>query len=154
MCPGYIQRRLIKAMEGLMVHYDGTIRNSNRQMIQLRYGEDGMDGAYMEFQQLPTIKPSNTKFEEKFRFDCTNQRHLRRCFKEDIVRDLLTSSTAQAELEREWQQLSKDREAIRVVFPTGNSKVRLWGVCMCKEGCIPPDTDSVYVCVCGVIEMT
>ncbi len=125
MRPGYIQRRLIKAMEGLMVHYDGTIRNSNRQMIQLRYGEDGMDGAFMEFQQLPTIKPSNAKFEEKFRFDCTNQRHLRRCFKEDIVRDLLTSSTAQAELEKEWQQLFSDRKAIRVVFPTGNSKVGL-----------------------------
>ena len=72
--PGYIQRRLIKAMEGLMVHYDGTIRNSNRQLLQLRYGEDGMDGAAMEFQQLPTIKPSHTSFEKKFHFDCTNQR--------------------------------------------------------------------------------
>ena len=46
-----------------MVNYDGTVRNSNRQLIQLRYGEDGMDGAYMEFQQLPTIKPSNVNFE-------------------------------------------------------------------------------------------
>ena len=68
---GYIQRRLIKAMEGLMVHYDGTIRNSNKQMIQLRYGEDGMDGCFMEFQQLPTIKPSNSAFEKKFKLDCT-----------------------------------------------------------------------------------
>lgn len=120
---GYIQRRLIKAMEGLMVRYDGTVRNSNRQLIQLRYGEDGMDGAFMEFQQMPTIKPSNVNFERRFRFDCMNQRQLRKCFKEDIVRDLLTSSTAQTELEAEWQQLKEDREIIRTVFPTGNSKV-------------------------------
>ena len=72
---GYIQRRLIKAMEGLMVNYDGTIRNSNRHLIQLRYGEDGMDGAFMEFQQLATIKPSDNAFERRFHFDCTNQRY-------------------------------------------------------------------------------
>ena len=108
-----------------MVRYDGTVRNSNRQLIQLRYGEDGMDGALMEFQQLPTIKPSNVNFERRFRFDCVNQRQLRNCFKEDIVRDLLTSSTAQTELEAEWQQLKEDREIIRTVFPTGNSKVQL-----------------------------
>ena len=34
---GYIQRRLIKAMESLMVNYDGTIRNAVGQLIQLRY---------------------------------------------------------------------------------------------------------------------
>ena len=50
-------------------------------------------------------------------------RNLRHSFKEDIVRDLLTSTTAQAELEAEWQQLKEDREALRSIFPTGNSKV-------------------------------
>ena len=71
---GYIQRRLIKAMEGLMVAYDGTIRNSNNHMIQLRYGEDGMDGAAVEFQNMPSIKPNNNAFEKKFHFDCSNER--------------------------------------------------------------------------------
>ena len=71
---GYIQRRLIKAMEGLMVAYDGTIRNSNNQMIQLRYGEDGMDGGAVEFQNMPSIKPNNSAFEKKFHFDCANER--------------------------------------------------------------------------------
>lgn len=50
-------------------------------------------------------------------------RQLRKCFKEDIVRDVLTSSTAQEELEAEWQQLREDRDALRGIFPTGNSKV-------------------------------
>ena len=76
---GYIQRRLIKAMEDLMVNYDGTIHNSSRHLIQLRYGEDGVDGAFMEFQQLATIKPSNTAFEWRFHFDCTNQRYAAVC---------------------------------------------------------------------------
>ena len=72
--PGYIQRRLMKAMEGIIVSYDGTVRNSNRHLVQLSYGEDGMDGAFMEFQQLPGIKPSNSAFKRRFYFDCSDQR--------------------------------------------------------------------------------
>ena len=65
-----------------MAHYDGTIRNSNRQMIQLCYGEDGMDGMWMEFQQLSTVKPSHVAFDRRFHFDCANQRlvvHVHTC---------------------------------------------------------------------------
>lgn len=62
-------------MEGIVVSYDGTVRNSNRQLIQLRYGEDGMDGAFMEFQQLPGIKPSHASFKRRFYFDCSDQRY-------------------------------------------------------------------------------
>jgi len=36
---GYIQRRLIKAMEDIMVKYDGTVRNSVGDIIQFVYGE-------------------------------------------------------------------------------------------------------------------
>ena len=57
-----------------MVRYDGTIRNANNQLIQLRYGEDGMDGALMEFQGLTTIKPSNAAFERQFKLDPSNHR--------------------------------------------------------------------------------
>ena len=72
---GYIQRRLIKAMEGITVAYDGTVRNSNNYMIQLRYGEDGMDGGLVEFQNMPTLKPSHSSFERKFHFDIANERY-------------------------------------------------------------------------------
>ena len=71
---GYIQRRLIKAMESVMVKYDGTVRNQIEQLIQLRYGEDGLAGEWVEFQQLPSIKPSNHAFESKFKFDISSER--------------------------------------------------------------------------------
>lgn len=122
---GYIQRRLVKAMEGLMVAYDGTIRNSNNQMIQLRYGEDGMDGAAIEFQNMPTIKPTNSAFEKKFHFDCSNERRLRRYLQEDVVRDLCSSAAALQDLETEFSQLQEDREILRKIIPSGNSKVAL-----------------------------
>jgi DNA-directed RNA polymerase subunit A' len=42
---GYMQRRLINALEQLRVEYDGTVRNSTGEVIQLKYGEDGVDPA-------------------------------------------------------------------------------------------------------------
>ncbi|MCW3977652.1 MAG: DNA-directed RNA polymerase subunit A' [Candidatus Bathyarchaeota archaeon] len=42
---GYMQRRLINALEHLRIEYDSTVRNSVGDVIQFRYGEDGVDPA-------------------------------------------------------------------------------------------------------------
>jgi len=42
---GYMQRRLINALEHLRVEYDGTVRNSVGDIVQFQYGEDGVDPA-------------------------------------------------------------------------------------------------------------
>ncbi|KPM03307.1 DNA-directed RNA polymerase I subunit RPA1-like protein [Sarcoptes scabiei] len=40
---GYLQRCLIKHLEGLVVNYDLTVRDSEGSVIQWLYGEDGLD---------------------------------------------------------------------------------------------------------------
>jgi len=40
---GYMQRRLINALEDLKVAEDGTVRNTAGTVIEYRYGEDGVD---------------------------------------------------------------------------------------------------------------
>ncbi|MCK5626555.1 MAG: DNA-directed RNA polymerase subunit A' [Candidatus Bathyarchaeia archaeon] len=40
---GYMQRRLINALEHIRVEYDGTVRDSTGNIIQFTYGEDGVD---------------------------------------------------------------------------------------------------------------
>jgi len=40
---GYMQRRLINALEDVKVDKDGTVRHSGGQIIQFTYGEDGID---------------------------------------------------------------------------------------------------------------
>ena len=54
---------------------------------------------------------------------CLSFRHLRKYFCDEIVCDLTTSATVQAELEKEWEQLVQDRNSAREIFHTGNSKV-------------------------------
>jgi len=45
---GYMQRRLMKSLEDLCIHYDMTVRNSTRDIIQVPYGGDSLDPSYME----------------------------------------------------------------------------------------------------------
>lgn len=45
---GYMSRRLMKALEDLLVHYDNTVRNASGCILQFTYGDDGMDPALME----------------------------------------------------------------------------------------------------------
>ncbi|KAG8413597.1 hypothetical protein J3458_012671 [Metarhizium acridum] len=40
---GYLQRCVIKGLEGLMVAYDTTVRDADGSIIQFLYGEDGLD---------------------------------------------------------------------------------------------------------------
>lgn len=40
---GYLQRCLIKGMEGLRADYDSTVRDADGTMIQTMYGEDGLE---------------------------------------------------------------------------------------------------------------
>ena len=40
---GYLQRCLIKHLEGVSVQYDNTVRNSDGFLLQFHYGEDALD---------------------------------------------------------------------------------------------------------------
>jgi DNA-directed RNA polymerase II subunit RPB1 len=53
---GYLQRRLVKAMEDCKIHHDLTVRIANNFVVQFLYGEDGMDAVKLEFQDLPYVQ--------------------------------------------------------------------------------------------------
>jgi len=55
---GYIQRRLIKGLEDLMVNYDMTIRTNKNKVVQFTYGDDNFDTIKVENQELPVIEMS------------------------------------------------------------------------------------------------
>lgn len=62
----------------------------------------------------------------RFKFDCTNERALRRMLQEDVVKDVMTNAHVQSSLEREFEKMKEDREILRAIFPTGDSKVGLF----------------------------
>jgi DNA-directed RNA polymerase subunit A' len=40
---GYMQRRLVNALQDMVIENDGTVRNSDKNIIQFSYGDDGID---------------------------------------------------------------------------------------------------------------
>jgi len=55
---GYIQRRLIKGLEDLMVNYDMTIRSNKNKIVQFSYGDDCIDTVKVENQEIPIVEMS------------------------------------------------------------------------------------------------
>ncbi|KAM7000703.1 DNA-directed RNA polymerase I subunit RPA1 isoform 2-T2 [Tautogolabrus adspersus] len=56
---GYLQRCVIKHLEGLVVQYDLTVRDSDGSVVQFLYGEDGLDIPKTQFlqpRQFPFIE--------------------------------------------------------------------------------------------------
>jgi DNA-directed RNA polymerase II subunit RPB1 len=52
---GYIQRRLIKALEDVTIAYDMTARNNMGKIIQFKYGDDGFESTKVENQFIPLV---------------------------------------------------------------------------------------------------
>ena len=48
----YMQRRLMKCLEDLYVAYDGTVRNCQQDVIQFKYGDDGLDPTHIEMDSV------------------------------------------------------------------------------------------------------
>ena len=114
---GYIQRRLVKALEDVMVCYDGTVRNSLGDLIQFIYGEDGMDGAFIEKQTIETFGLSDKEFEHNYRVDVTDPAG---GFMANVLQAGIDDSSLelQAKLDEEYARLVEDRKTLReFVFP-------------------------------------
>jgi hypothetical protein len=55
---GYIQRRLIKGLEDLMVNYDMTVRTNKGKVVQFSYGDNNIDPVKVENQGIPLVTMS------------------------------------------------------------------------------------------------
>ncbi|KAI5166786.1 DNA-directed RNA polymerase II subunit RPB1 [Nematocida sp. AWRm79] len=65
---GYIQRRLIKALEDAQVRHDKSVRDGEGHVIQCAYGGDCFDATYVEMQAL-ALFCSPEKFSEMYIID-------------------------------------------------------------------------------------
>uniref|UniRef100_K3ZN27 DNA-directed RNA polymerase subunit n=1 Tax=Setaria italica TaxID=4555 RepID=K3ZN27_SETIT len=106
---GYIQRRLVKAMEDIMVKYDGTVRNSLGDVIQFLYGEDGMDAVWIEEQKLDSLQLKKDEFDNLFRYKLDDENWRPDYLLPVHVDDFKTIIEFRSVLEAEVQKLEADR---------------------------------------------
>ena len=63
---GYIQRQLVKAMEDLVTQYDGSVRDSRMNIVQMHYGEDGTNATKIESASLGLQKLSEEELLKQY----------------------------------------------------------------------------------------
>lgn len=73
---GYLQRRLVKCLEDLVVHYDGSVRNAIGEIVEFTYGGDGLDPIFMEIKDKPVDMPRQL-LHQRAKKSYRNQRALR-----------------------------------------------------------------------------
>ena len=100
---GYIQRKLIKAMEDLRICYDGTVRNANNIIIQTVYGNDGFDALYHEPQKLTFLNYNMVKLQNEFKH--LESENLRQRLTETAYSEYIGNQNNKAILESEFKTI-------------------------------------------------
>jgi len=135
---GYIQRRLVKALEDIMIKYDGTVRNSLGHLMQFLYGEDGMAGEYIEDQKFETLKMDDKTLARNYKFierdgddpeiliNLPND--LARFMEKSVIDDLQRQdlSRIRFDLDAEFEQIKRDRDYMRQnLLVTGDNSINI-----------------------------
>ena len=135
---GYIQRRLVKALEDIMIKYDGTVRNSLGHLMQFLYGEDGMAGEYIEDQKFETLKMDDKTLARNYKFierdgddpeiliNLPND--LSRFMEKSVIDDLQRQdlSRIRFDLDAEFEQIKRDRDYMRQnLLVTGDNSINI-----------------------------
>lgn len=110
---GYLQRRLVKALEDVTATYDGTVRNSLGDIVQFVYGEDGLDGVFIEDQRVDVLACSDLQFEQKFRVDLMDPQAGISAEVLEQATEIAGDINVQRYLDEEWDQLKADRDFLR-----------------------------------------
>ncbi|KAI3324479.1 DNA-directed RNA polymerase II subunit RPB1 [Xylariaceae sp. AK1471] len=110
---GYIQRRLVKALEDVSTRYDGTVRNSLGDIIQFIYGEDGLDAMHIEKQVMDHWTIRDADFERRYRLDVMDAIPSNVTDSLEYIQDITGDPQAQELLDYEYETLQRDREFLR-----------------------------------------
>lgn len=105
---GYIQRRLIKALEDVMAKYDGTVRTSKEVIIQFLYGEDGLAGEYIEDMTVDLLKQDDQTVLNRHMFLPANmstaelEEMLKKCMDDNMAREIVGDPATTLRLQQEF----------------------------------------------------
>jgi DNA-directed RNA polymerase II subunit RPB1 len=125
---GYIQRRLVKAMETVMARYDTTLRNARGCVMQFLYGEDGMDAIKIEKQTFDTYLYPLKKFREFYYLDLTSEFLGRLNYQNSrtkeyayylhpiIVEKCRNDAELRLSLDEEYEQLLRDKMILKEIL--------------------------------------
>ena len=111
---GYVQRKLIKAMEDIKVCYDLSVRNSSSIIIQFIYGDDGMDSCFVESQPLIITKLNTEQIANHFLFEKSYE--WSKVLEDDTIMNLKTNKKFYKKLEDNFKDILEHKYYLLKIF--------------------------------------
>lgn len=105
---GYIQRKLVKAMEDCKINFDMTVRNASGNIIQFLYGDDGMNSVKLENHKLPYIEYTLERLQSEYLI--SPQDKLQNLMTKNTIDELHATSNWERKLFDYYEQVRTDRE--------------------------------------------
>lgn len=109
---GYIQRKLIKAMEDAKVNFDMTVRNASGHIIQFMYGEDSIDPIKLEKHHLDYLKLDVTIEDLENNYLITESDNMKYILKDKVIKEVYETKDWQERIRRYFMRVIEDREFI------------------------------------------
>lgn len=129
---GYIQRKLVKAMEDCKVYYDLSVRNASGSIVQFYYGEDGMDASKIEHQPLPTVSMDLPSLRKEFLISQADMDSGRfdQVLSKTVINALVESPDTWVDrMEKHFQQILEDRTyIITKIFKNKNKESLMYPI--------------------------
>jgi DNA-directed RNA polymerase beta' subunit len=113
---GYMQRRLIKALEDLMIKYGGTVRNALNNIVQFTYGDDGIDPIKLEQQKMEIMKLNDEEMERNFKISDGDMKNLKTIMTKDAYQEI--SKNGREIFDNEFEMLMNFRNLARTEYFT------------------------------------
>jgi len=109
---GYIQRKLMKSMEDIVIQYDTTVRDGLGCIMQFVYGEDGLDGSRVQKQSLHTPNMNDVQLKKNYMFAHDDDRLLK-ILTSSVREEFLKDGDMVALLEEEYREIYENRDEMR-----------------------------------------
>lgn len=119
---GYISRKLMKAMEDIMISYDNTVRNANNQVIQLIYGGDGIDPTFIEKQRIESLFMNNQEILNSYEFE-NKESLVKQGYLPKLVVNEMFTTNGKLLLDSEIKQIFADRDYVRGIIFTYSTDI-------------------------------
>jgi DNA-directed RNA polymerase beta' subunit len=110
---GYMQRRLIKALEDLSVKYGGTVRNGVNNIVQFAYGDDGIDPCKLNKQELKLIEYSNEEMAKKYLITEESMTLLKNIMTADSYKEMISQKDYINQLKADYELIMEIRDIAR-----------------------------------------
>jgi DNA-directed RNA polymerase beta' subunit len=107
---GYMQRKLVKAMEDCKVAFDMTVRTANQNIVQFLYGEDGMDAIKIESHPLPYLRMPRDKMENTYLLSSKDDMFLSNMLDGATYKALMATEDWEERCFEHYRQILADRK--------------------------------------------